>query len=151
MHISVYNGEKFERGKWWYVIFVSIFGGVIFLSLLYGNYVWALVMFFLLWGYFYYSSISNQILTMRIDEDYLYIWDKAYSWQFFTWYVVEVHAHTQEIKNIVLLTTKNHTIYTFHDDQETIIEFLRVLDTYIPMMPDYHQTFFEKFARKCKL
>lgn len=151
MSVLIYNGEKFKRTKIWYLVFGVVFASVFVLSLLNNNIVWAILMFFLLWGYFYYSTINNQIVTMTIQKNQIIVWSKSYVWNTFSWYVVEVYSENQKIKNIVFITAKWHIIYTFDDSQENIRSFLWELDGYLPMLGDFHQTSLEKFSRKIKL
>lgn len=151
MSVLVYNGEKFKRSKIWYLIFTVIFASIFLLSLLNNNIVWAVLIFFLLWGYFYYSTINNQIVKMKIDKNQLIIWAKIYPISSFTWYIVEIYPKNQEIKNVVFLTQRWHMIYTFDDSIEHIRLFLLELDWYLPMLGDYHQTTIEKISRKIKL
>ena len=69
----------------------------------------------------------------------------------FSGYVLEIYPKTQQIKNIVFLTPKNHMIYTFDDSMTHIRSFLDELYNYLPMLQDFHQTSFEKISRKMKL
>lgn len=151
MSVLVYNWEKFQRSKLWYLIFWVVFASVFLLSLLNNNVVGALLIFFLLGGYFYYSTVNNQVIKATIEKTHIVLWNKIYPWTVFTWYVVEVYAKTQEVKNIVFITEKNHLIYTFDDSLEHIRMFLLELDTYLPMLDEYHQSSFEKVSRKIKL
>ncbi len=151
MSVLVYNGEKFKRSKVRYLVFSVVFASVFLLSLFNNNVVGAVLIFFLLWWYFYYSTINNQVVKMTIDTHQLMIGSKTYPRNVFIWYVVEIHSKTQEIKNLVFLTTKGHMIYTFHDSYEHIRLFLEELDRYLPMLSDYHQTTLEKITRKMKL
>lgn len=151
MNVLVYNGEKFKRNKLWYLIFAVIVASVFLLSILNDNIVGGVLIFFLLWWYFYYSTISNQVVKMTIQQTQLIVWNKNYPRSTFTGYVLEIHAKTQEIKNIVFLTAKWHMIYTFDDSIEHISAFVTELDTYLPMLGNYHQTALEKFSRKMKL
>lgn len=151
MSILVYNGEKFQRNKLRYLIFAVIFASVFVLSILNNNIVGAVLMFFLLWGYFYYSTINNQVIKMTIDKNQLIVWSKSYPRNTFTWYVVEIYPKTQQVKNIVFLTAKWHMIYTFDDSFEHMRLFLEELDAYLPMLGDFHQTTLEKMSRKMKL
>ncbi|HBB04080.1 TPA: hypothetical protein DCZ39_04255 [Patescibacteria group bacterium] len=73
MSILVYNGEKFQRSKIWYLVFAVIFASVFLLSILNNNVVGAVLLFFLLGGYFYYSTINNQVIKMTIDKNQLLI------------------------------------------------------------------------------
>ena len=151
MSVLVYNGEKFQRGKVWYLIFAVIFASVFLLSLLNNNIVGAVLLFFLLWWYFYYSTINNQVIKMTINRTQLIIGSKNYPRNTFTWYVVEIYPKTQKIKNVVFLTAKWHMIYTFDDSAEHVSLFLSELDQHLPMLGDFHQTSFEKMSRKIKL
>lgn len=151
MSVLVYNWEKFQRSKVWYLIFAVIFASVFLLSILNNNVVGAVLILFLLWGYFYYSTINNQVIKVTIDKTQLIIWNKTYPRNLFTGYVVEVHAKTQEIKNIVFLTQKWHMIYSFDDSLEHVKIFLSELDGHLPMLGEFRQTSFEKLSRKMKL
>lgn len=151
MSVVVYNGEKFQRSKLWYLIFAVIFASVFVLSILNNNFVGAILIFFLLGWYFYYSTINNQIIKITLDPAHLILWAKNYPRNSFIWYALEIHPQTQDIKNIVFLTAKWHMIYTFDDSFEHIRSFLLQLDSYLPMLGDYHQTSLEKFSRKMKL
>ncbi len=151
MSVHVYNWEKFKRTKVRYLIFAVIFASVFVLSLLNNNIVWALLILFLLWGYFYYSTLNNQVITMTIQENLLLIWNKSYPFTSFVWYVVEIYPVTQKIKNVVLLTPKSHLIFTFDDSIDTIRDFLIQLNAHLPMLGDYAQTSLEKLSRKMKL
>ncbi len=151
MSVLVYNWEKFQKSKIWYLIFTVIVAMVLVLSILNNNLVGAILILFLLWGYFYYSTINNQIIKMSIDKMQLIIWNKAYPRNSFAWYVVEIYPTTQRIKNIVFLTPKTHLIYTFDDSLDHIGSFLDELDWYLPRVGDYHQTSIEKLSRKMKL
>ena len=151
MSVLVYNGEKFQRSKVWYLVFAVVFASVFVLSILNNNIVWAVLLFFLLGWYFYYSSINNQVIKMTIDKNQLLIWNKTYLRNSFAWYVVEIYPKTQKIKNVVLLTQKWHIIYTFDDTLEHVRSFLVELDNHLPMLGDFHQTTLEKFSRKIQL
>ena len=151
MSVLVYNGEKFQRGKLWYLIFAVIFASVFLLSFLNDNVVGAVLIFFLLWGYFYYSTINNKVVKMTIEKNQLVVWNKIFPRNSFTWYVVEIHSKDQNIKNVVFLTQKSHIIYTFDDSLDHITMFLSELDGYLPMLGDYNQTTIERMSRKMKL
>ena len=121
------------------------------LSILNDNVVGAVLIFFLLWGYFYYSTTNNQVIKATIDSTHVIIGNKSYPRSSFVGYVVEVYAKSQEVKNIVFVTPKSHLIYTFDDSLEHIQSFLLALDGHLPMLEDFHQTSFEKLSRKIKL
>ena len=151
MSVLVYNGEKFQRSKVWYLVFSVIFASVFLLSIINNNIVGAVLLFFLLGGYFYYSTMNNQVIKMIIEMDQIIIWNKNYPWNMFTWYVLEIYPKTQEIKNIVFLTAKGHMIYSFDDSSDHVRSFLLEIDTYLPIFGDFHQTSLEKISRKIQL
>ena len=151
MSVLAYNGEKFQRTKVWYLVFAVIFASVFVLSIINDNIVGGILILFLLGGYFYYSTINNQIITITIEKPQLVIWNKGYPRSTFSWYVVEIYPENQQIKNIVFLTSKWHLIYTFHDSLEHISSFFLELDEYLDLLGDFPQTSLEKFSRKIQL
>ena len=98
------------------------------------------MIFFLLGGYFYYSTVNNQVVRMTLSATHLTIGTKTYIWSLFTGYVVEIDAKTQELKNIVLITPKTHMIHSFDDTLDHIQSFLAELDQYLPLLGEYHQS-----------
>ncbi|MEI6774261.1 MAG: hypothetical protein WCL18_05755 [bacterium] len=84
MSVLVYNGEKFQRSKIWYLIFAVIFASVFVLSIINNNIVGAVLLFFLLGGYFYYSTINNQVIKLIIEQSQLIIGNKSYPRNTFT-------------------------------------------------------------------
>jgi hypothetical protein len=151
MEVSVYNSEKFQRNKWRYVIFATVFAGIFILSIFNQNYVGAILIFFLLGWYFYYSAVHAQVITMRLEINSLKIGNNVYPWSTFVGYVLEMDAKTQILKNIVFVSPRWHTIYTFHDEPGHIRDFILDLDKYLPMMESYDQTNVEKMIRRMKL
>lgn len=151
MSVLVYNGEKFQRSKLWYLVFTVIFASVFLLSILNKNIVGAILLFFLLGWYFYYSTINNQVITLSIHPDHFMVGSKKYLWNAFVWYALELDPKTQNIKNLVLLTSRSHIIYTFDDLWAHIKSFLLELDTHLPMVEGFQQTTFEKVSRKIQL
>lgn len=151
MEMSVYNAEKFDRSKWRYVIFVTVFGAVFVLSIFNQNIVWAVLIFFLLGGYFYYTSMHNQLVHMRIDKSGLVIGKTMYSRSSLEGYVLEIDRKTQLLKNIVIITKKGHEIFTLRDDKEVIRDFILSLDKNIPLLDGFEQSAFEKLARRLEL
>lgn len=151
MHIKVYDGEKFERGKLWYIIFAVVFASIFVLSILNQNRVWAVLMFFLLGAYFYYSVTGNQVVKATINDSNLSIWTKILPRNSLQWYAIELDSKSETIKNIVFVTKNSHNIHTIHDGKENVRSFVLELDNYIPMLGEYNQSFLEKMARKCEL
>lgn len=151
MELNVYNTEKFERNRWRYVILAFIMVIVIIVCVFYKNLTWIILMFLVLWWYIYMWLINLKEIKLKITENWLVMWDKIIPRTKLTWYVIEVDKNSQEIKNIVLLSEKNHSIHTIADSKENIEWFCAQLDNYTTMVWEYHQTTREKFARILKL
>lgn len=107
-------------------------------------------MFVLLWWYIY-VWLNLKEISLTITEEWLVVWEQIVPWAKMTWYVIEINKETQEIKNIVLLYEKSHSIYTIMDTPDHIKNFLSQLDNYLPMTWEYQQTRLEKLARILKL
>ncbi len=151
MEVLAYSAEKFQRGKRRYVIFATIFAGIFLLSIFNGNYVGAILIFFLLGGYFYYSVAHIKVVTLHIEANALRVGTALYPWSSFTWYTLEIETKTQLLKNIVFVSAKNHAVYTFDDEPEHIRDFVLALDKYLPMMESYDQSNLDKMIRRMKL
>lgn len=151
MTLHTYNGEKFERNKRWYILFASVLIIIIGLSLWKQNIIGVVILFFILGAYFYYSIISNQIITLKIEKNQLIIDKKAYMRTNFKAYCIEVEKKTQQIRNLVLITDRWHVIYTIHDKKEQIKNFLVEINNNIPLVSEYNQSSLEKLARILKL
>jgi hypothetical protein len=149
--LKVFSSEKFERSKTRYLIFACVFILIIWLSIFFKNIVWVVLMFFLLWAYIYYGIIDVQEINIRVTENWLIIKNNIIPWTNILWYCIEINQETQEIKNIVFIHTKWHSIHTIIDSEENLKQFLTTLSMYCPMLQEYKQTFREKFARKIKL
>jgi hypothetical protein len=151
MELNVYSSEKFERGKRWYVILAFIMILVIFMCAYYRNWTWIILMFLILWGYIYLWLINVKEIKMKITDEWLILWDKLIPRTNLTWYVIEINKNDQQIKNIVLLSEKYHSIHTISDTIENVKTFVNQLDNYLPMVWEYNQTNREKFQRVIKL
>jgi hypothetical protein len=151
MELNVYSSEKFERGKRWYVILAFIMILVIFMCAYYRNWTWIILMFLILWWYIYLWLINVKEIKMKITDEWLILWDKLIPRTNLTWYVIEINKNDQQIKNIVLLSEKYHSIHTISDTIENVKTFVNQLDNYLPMVWEYNQTNREKFQRVIKL
>lgn len=151
MELNVYSSEKFERSKRWYVILAFVMILVISMCAYYKNWTWIILMFLILWWYIYLWLINVKEIKMKITDEWLILWDKLIPRTKLTWYVIEIHKDSQEIKNIVLLSDTQHSIHTISDTMEHIKSFLTELDNFIPMVWEYNQTNREKFQRVIKL
>lgn len=149
--IKTFNGEKFEKNSRRYIVFSTVFVWIILLSILSWNFVWAVVLFFLLGWYLYYTLNVNQIIDIKIVDWILSIWNKNIQWSNYVWFVVEVDVKSNSIKNIVFVWAKSHNIFSINDDINNIWSFLDVLVNYIPHLDNYEQSFLEKLSRKIQL
>ena len=151
MELKIYSAEKFERGKWRYVILAFIMVIVIFVCVFYKNLTWIILMFLALWSYIYLWLINLKETKLKITENWLLLWNMLIPRMKLTWYVIEINKKTQEIKNIVLLSEKNHSIYTILDSKENLEWFLIQLNNYLPMAWEYHQSTWDRLGRFLKL
>lgn len=151
MELTVYNWEIFERTIIRYVWFSIVLALIMILSILNNNAPWAIIILFLMGGYFYYSSTINKKISIKIDETWILIWEKIHLWNILTWYVLEVNKNNWEIKNIVFLSAKWHNIYTISDNMDRLKLFVEALEQNIKMLPWYEQTFREKIMRKFQI
>ncbi|MDD3263163.1 MAG: hypothetical protein PHR61_04990 [Candidatus Absconditabacteria bacterium] len=151
MTLRVYNGEKFERNRRWYVLFALVLITIIGLSLWKQNVIGVVVLFFILGAYFYYSIVSNQIISLKIEKNHLIINNKIYLRGSFRAYSIEIEKKNQQIRNIVLITEKGYMIYTIHDKNDRIKEFLIEINDHLPLVSEYNQSSLEKLARILKL
>lgn len=151
MNLKVYNGEKFERNKLRYIIFSSVFIVSIVLSLINQNIVWAIVLFFILGAYFYYSILSNKIISIQSENDYLVIHQKSYPRSDFTSHTIEVDKNSKKIKNIIFITTKWYIIYSICDSDENVKNFSQNIDQHLPLVVGFNQSILEKIIRLLKL
>lgn len=151
MNLHVYNGEKFERGKLWYIIFSTVFIVSIILSIINENLIWAIILFFILGAYFYYGIIANQKTTIHIDNQFIRIDKITHPRNHYIGYCIEIEKETNKIKNIVLIDKKWYSIYTIKDKEENIKNFSKELSNYIPMVDWYNQSLLEKLIRILKL
>lgn len=151
MTLHVYNWERFERNKRWYIFFALVLIVIIWLSLWKQNIIGVVVIFFILWAYFYYSIISNQIIPLKIEKDHILINNKLYLRWTFKAYSLEIEKKTQKIRNLILITEKGHLIYTIHDKKEQAKNFLVEINNHLPLIWEFNQSSLEKLARILKL
>lgn len=151
MKIKIFNWEKFDRSKYWYIIFASIFILIFILSAFYKNIVWIILMFFLLWAYIYYWIINIHETDITISNNWIIIENNILPWNNLIGFCIEIDIQSKNIKNIVFITHKWHNIYTINDTIENVQSFINELEQFIPMLQDFPQSFWEKLARKMKL
>jgi hypothetical protein len=151
MTLRAYNWEHFERSKRWYVFFALLLIIVIGLSLWKKNIIGVVVLFIILGAYFYYSILSQKVISLTIKKDHLLIDNKIYLWSIFSAYSLELDKKTQKIRNLVLIGGKWYLIYTIHDTNEHSKAFLTEISEYLPLVSDFEQSKLEKITRILKL
>ena len=152
MELEVYNWEKFERGKSWFVYFAIIILVVVVFSVLSSNIPWWVIVLVLTWGYiFYITKISDKIKLVTWKQA-LQIWKRVFPYEDLNWFVLEYHTEKKKIHNIVIVYDEKHyEIFTIDDTEENLKNFVGELNWYIPMLDNYEQSTMDKFIRKCKL
>ena len=152
MELKVYDGEYFERWKYWYIIFAFVILAVIILSVLSNNIIWWVIVLVFAAGYLYFSLKTNKGTVIIIWKKALQIWRVPHQWWELKWFVLEYQTKKKEKHNIVVIDRKNYPrIYTVRDSNKNLEEFINELNGYISMLEKYDQSSFEKFIRRIKL
>jgi hypothetical protein len=152
MELKVYEWEKFERSKIWFLVFAFVILLVIILSILIENILWWVLVFLIAWGYIFYITKTNDTIKMITWKQALQIWKMTIPYENLSWFVLEYHTEKKKIHNIVIIDNKKHyEIYTIKDTEKNIENFANELNDYIPMLDNYEQKIMDKFIRKLKL
>lgn len=152
MELKVYNWEKFDRSKTWFLVFSLVILLVVVLSILSNNIIWWVIVFAVAWGNLFYITKVNDIIKMIIWKEALQVWKQAFPYKNLSWFVLEYHTEKKKIHNIVIIDDKKTPrIYTIKDTEENLKSFVNELNWHIPMLENYEQTTMDKFIRKLKL
>ena len=152
MELKVYNGEYFERGKTWYLVFAFVILLVVILSVLSNNIIWWVFVFLIAGGYLFYLTKVNDTVSMIVWKNALQIDKSAYPWEVLSGFVLEYHTELKKIHNIVIIDNKKvPKIYTINDSEANLKKFINALNDHIPMLDNYDQGTFDRFIRKIKL
>ena len=152
MELKIYNGEYFERGKTWYIVFSLIILIVVVFSILSNNLPWWVFVLLLAGGYLFYLTKINDTITMITWKNALQIGKATFPRNTLKWFVLEYHIEKEKIHNIVIVDNqKNVRIYTINDTEKNIQDFANELNWYIPMLENYNQWTLDKILRKIKL
>ena len=152
MELKVYEWEKFERSKVWFLVFAFVILLVIILSILIENILWWVLVFLIAWGYIFYITKTNDTIKMITWKQALQIWKMTIPYENLSWFVLEYHLEKKKIHNIVIIDDKkDYKIYTIKDTEKNLENFVNDLNWYIPMLDNYEQTTMDKFIRKLKL
>ena len=148
----MYNGEHFERGKVWYLVFVLVILLVVVLSVLSNNIIWWVFVLLVAGGYLFYLTKVNDTITIITWKNALQIEKAAFPYETLSWFVLEYHTEKKKIHNIVIIDKKNVArIYTIKDTEKNLEKFVNELNEYIPMLENYEQSTMDRFIRKLKL
>ena len=152
MELKVYNGEHFERGKTWYLIFALVILLVAVVSILSSNISWWVFVLWVAGAYIFYLTKVNDTVTMVTWKKALQIDKAVFPWETLSGFVLEYHTEKKKIHNIVVIDDKKvPRIYTINDSEKKLKEFVDDLNKYIPILDKYDQSTFDKFMRKIKL
>ena len=152
MELKVYNGEHFERGKTWYLIFALVILLVAVVSILSSNISWWVFVVLVAGAYIFYLTKINDTVTMVTWKKALQISKAVFPWETLSGFVLEYHTEKKKIHNIVIIDDKKiPRIYTINDSEKNLKEFVDDLNKYIPLLDNYNQSTFDKFMRKIKL
>ena len=147
----MYNGEVFERSKWRYALFVTGIFGLIILSFVYDNMIWAIFLLFLLWGYAYLQTKVTQKIQIQIWETSLDIANRQFAYSQIKWFLSEWEAKSKKILNFVLVFDSLLEVFTITDSPENIEKFAQKLNQYLPSLDHYEQSTIDKLMRKLKI
>lgn len=89
---------------------------------------------------------------MYLTEQWVVVWNKVYLLWRLEGFVVELDLETETVKNIVLVERAyKHHIFTFAEELEKIEAYIDDLETYLPRLNQYEQTWIQRAARKLKV
>lgn len=151
MKIKVYDGEYFERSRLRYLIFGLCIIAILLLSVWYENILGAIVLLMIVWAYLFFQQKSSRELQLELLDAGIRAGNKMWTFAEFQGFVVEMDKNTNMLHNLVLVAPKSVEIFTFRDKQEVIVDFCQKLESSLPQLEGYHQSFADKVLRKCKL
>lgn len=152
MELKVYDWEKFERNKTWYIVFAFVILLVVFSSILIKNILWWVLVLLIAWAYIFYITKENDTIKIITWKKALQVWKMVYPYDNLNWFVLEYHLEKKKIHNIVIIDNKKeYKIYTIKDTEKNLENFVNDLNWYIPMLDNYEQTIMDRFVRKLKL
>ncbi len=149
--VIVHNGEHFERGKLWYVIFSLTLVALIIASVLFENFFGAIILFLLVGGYILFALMRNKKIVLTTSDQGLIIGEKIISRMQLVGRTIEADAATAEWKNLVIIAKADKFIFTLDDTKNNIDYFLASISQNVPMVENVAYSFTEKLIRKLKL
>jgi len=152
MELNVYDWEKFERTKIWYLVFGFFILLIVVLSILSKNVSWWIFLLILAGCYVFFTTKPLKTIKMITWKKTLQIDKLTYPRETLKWFVLEYHLEKKKIHNIVIIDNKNTPrIYTINDSEKNLQDFVNDMNGYIPMLDKYDQTTLNKVIRKFKL
>ncbi len=149
MEIKVYNWEIYNRGILWYILFTLIIVFFIIFSLFFKNFLWLIIIGFLVGWYVFLNVLSRKIITIKILDKWLLIGSKFISWDKIVWFNIDENSGNI---NLLIFTDTDVFIHTiFEKDKSKLKEFLEFLEEYIPIIDLENQWIWIKIFRKLKI
>ena len=155
--LKVYNGEFFERGVWWYLIFGAVICLIIGLSLFYKvedrvqAIIGVIILLMIVGAYLFFLAKTQTETTMEIQKEWILIWDRLVVFEMLNGFVIEIDKKTGAYQNIVLISKHTAQTYTLKDTATNAERFFQELSKLLPLLDDYEQTFFTRLVKKLKL
>jgi len=149
--VVVHNGEYFERGKTWFIVFSLVVVALIVVSVLFENFFGAIILFLLVGGYILFALMRNKKISLRTSEHGLVVAEKVIPRTQLAGRSIEVDASTGNRENIIIISKNDKLIFTLDDTSENIEVFAKELEEYLPLVQNLVYSFTEKLIRKLKL
>ena len=155
--LKVYNGELFERGRWWYVGFAATIVAILGLSLFYKagqgiqNIIGVVIMLMIVGAYLFLQSKISTETELILKPEGILIGERVIPFSLIQGFVVEMEKTTGKLKNIVLVLERSVEIFTLRDAPEQQQLFFAELSKLVPFLESYQQTWIDKMMRKLKL
>jgi hypothetical protein len=109
------------------------------------------LLFFLVGWYFFYQVLHLQQLSLVVQDDWISVGKVFFAWEELKGFTIEVYKDTWLARNLVLLTSRGHHIYSFVDDLDKVKEVVMLIDQRVPLLETYSQTFAQRLLRMVKL
>lgn len=150
MDLLVYNGEVYNRWKWWYICFIAIFSFLSFLFLVLGNLQWVLLICFLLGGYISFSLTTFKKIKISLTEQWIMLNQRLFQWQEVYGYSVWIDKNNK-VSTLILFLPIGKVINTIVEQENVNKQFFSVLDGNVNYVQDSSPTLLEGLVRKLKI
>ena len=155
--LKVYNGELVKRGPIWYVIFGSFMVFLVFWSVFHGSLMWAISVAFIflviIVGYVLSYLMSLKKTEVVVEDWYLIIWNKTYSFDQLYWFNVELDEKSNPINFVISLKNSNLPLkFTINDSFENVKEIIsELIEKWLPLYDWYENDKFYKIIKMLRL